>query len=114
MPIGNRHVRHDWQTFVDWRQKSVKTMCGVKTRSELAGIPGVTEQPTVLKTIDKDIYGWCIACCYETCLYAEAALSKDLHPYIRAMYEGTAEIVRPGHYLRASMLSRQSRDEVVS
>lgn len=43
--ISNRHIRHDWQTFVNWDQNSVKTICGQKSQPRLSGIPGITDSP---------------------------------------------------------------------
>lgn len=43
--INNRHIRHDWQTFVEWEQGSVKTMCMQKSKPRLSGIPGITYNP---------------------------------------------------------------------
>jgi len=62
MPIAGRHVRHDWQTFVDWEQVSVRTLCGRTTKQHLAGVPGVTKQPLVVSGGDKNMSGWCINC----------------------------------------------------
>ena len=59
--ISNRHIRHDWQTFVDWPQTTVKSLCNVKTQPRLAGIPGITEQPPFVEKKE----GWCSQCCYK-------------------------------------------------
>lgn len=60
--IKGRHIRHDWRMFADWEQKSVKGACGVTTQRHLAGIPGFTQQPEVVRIADKNYYGWCARC----------------------------------------------------
>lgn len=59
MLISNRHIRHDWKTFVDWPQISVRTVCKITTRQGLAGIPGITDQPQILPG---GRWGWCMRC----------------------------------------------------
>jgi hypothetical protein len=60
--ITTRHIRHDYKTWVDWDQKTVRTLCGVTTQRRLAGIPGITEQPVLLSNGKVNILGWCIRC----------------------------------------------------
>ncbi len=74
--ISNRHIRHDWQTFVDWEQQSVRTMCGVTTRRHLAGIPGVTIQPQIVNTNAGKRWGWCTKCVVNTFAVASKASSS--------------------------------------
>lgn len=56
--IAGRHVRWDWQTFVEWPQKSARTLCGMTSQARLCGIPGITEQPQIVG----DKFGWCLRC----------------------------------------------------
>lgn len=60
--ISTRHIRHDWKTFVEWEQVSVRTVCGVTTRRHLAGIPGVTPQAAVVEIGGRKKWGWCMRC----------------------------------------------------
>lgn len=53
-----RHIRHDWKTFVNWEQVSVRTVCGMTSRQGLTGIPGITEQPRIVD----NKWGWCMRC----------------------------------------------------
>jgi hypothetical protein len=60
---SSRHIRHDWQTFNDSRdRKTVTTVCGVRTSVENAGIPGVTEQPPTVVKSGSTYWGWCKSC----------------------------------------------------
>ncbi len=87
MPISGRHVRHDWQTFVDSEQLSVRTVCRKTASRHMAGIPGVTQQETFWRD-DKDRVhsGWCIPCAHEVYRVAFCLRDTNLHPYIHAMY----------------------------
>lgn len=76
MAVGGRHIRHDWKTFVDWEQVSVRTICGSTTKRHLAGIPGLTPQPVVVQTEDKKVSGWCVRCAYSTYLEADRVISR--------------------------------------
>lgn len=60
--VKSRHIRHDYNTWVNWEQNTVSTLCGMKTRFRLAGIPGVTEQPQFVDVNGKRYYGWCPRC----------------------------------------------------
>jgi hypothetical protein len=60
--IKGRHIRHDWQTFVDWDQKSVRTVCGMTSKRHLSGIPGFTEQDERVKSNGREYWGWCTRC----------------------------------------------------
>jgi len=82
LAISNRHIRHDWQTFVDWEQSSVKTVCGVKTRRHLAGVPGITEQPLVVSVGDKQAVGWCVQCAYRVNRDAQEIIKSGILPSI--------------------------------
>jgi hypothetical protein len=60
--ISTRHIRHDWKTFIDWDQRSVRTLCGRTSQQHLCGIPGVTEQPKIVEAGGKKKWGWCGMC----------------------------------------------------
>lgn len=63
--IVSRHIRHDWRTWDDSQdQKTVKTLCDVKSRPGLCGIPGVTSQSLWMKRKSDSKYalGWCWRC----------------------------------------------------
>lgn len=99
--ISSRHIRHDWQTFVDWQQKSVKTVCGVTTRRNLAGIPGVTDQPEVVEVKGVKKWGWCTAC-IRSSKYDLDQVEKDMlageitvDETVRKMYDRFATAVLP-------------------
>lgn len=91
MAMAGRHIRHDWQTFVEWDQKSVRTVCGRTSTFNATGIPGVTDQPQVVVVGDKRYPGWCTMCARLAYITAGNALmsdsAPDLHPYIVPMYE---------------------------
>jgi hypothetical protein len=94
MAIRGRHIRHDWQTFVDWEQQSVKAVCGAKTQRHLAGIPGITDQPAMVPVKGKTYYGWCSRCVgsvFRTLQDIDASHVNVLVPQVRALYEGVAE-----------------------
>lgn len=78
--ITTRHIRHDWPEWVDWNnQKTVKTMCGVRSRPGLCGIPGITEQSAVVEKNGKRVWGWCMHCVRSTFpYYLPPALSADV------------------------------------
>lgn len=62
--IVSRHIRHDWQTWNDdQNQKTIRSICNVRTKPHLAGIPGVTSQPFWVTTKAGDVaFGWCWQC----------------------------------------------------
>jgi hypothetical protein len=61
--ITTRHIRHDWLTWNDTQdQRSIKTLCNVKSRPGLCGIPGVTEQKPRVYKDGKFVWGWCNTC----------------------------------------------------
>lgn len=98
--ISSRHIRHDWKTWVDWEQQSVRTVCGVTTRRGLAGIPGITEQAQVVITKDKRLWGWCWPCVKETyeemagVIGEEAFQELHLDENVQSLYKkGMSEII---------------------
>lgn len=52
MALKAKHVRSEWQTFVEWPYKKVSTLCGVKTAAHNTGIPG----------LNPDEIDWCLNC----------------------------------------------------
>lgn len=61
--ISTRHIRHDWDRWFDNPdQNTVKTMCGVRSRTGLCGIPGITKQPEVVEKSGRRVWGWCMSC----------------------------------------------------
>jgi hypothetical protein len=96
MAVGGRHIRHDWKTWVDSEQKSVRTLCGATTKRHLAGIPGVTEQPEIVEINDKKYFGWCTRCAVSSWRELHnVVVDEDVHPYIRPMYDGMRVIIEP-------------------
>lgn len=96
MAVGGRHIRHDWKTWVDFEQKSVRTVCNATTKRHLAGIPGVTEQPEIVEINDKKYFGWCTRCAVGAFRDMDNTMvDEDLHPYIRPMYEGMRQVIEP-------------------
>lgn len=96
MPMAGRHIRHDWQTFVDWEQKSVRTVCNKTSTFNAVGIPGVTDQPVEIEVGDKKYFGWCTRCSVVT--YREASRVyglSDIHPYILPMYSDVMQVTLP-------------------
>lgn len=84
--ISTRHIRHDWQTFVDWEQKSVRTCCGVTTKRHLAGIPGVTEQPQIVEVSGRKLWGWCMNCVVQAMKDIKAYEDYAGHPQVNYLY----------------------------
>lgn len=78
--ISTRHIRHDWPEWIDWNnQKTVKTMCGVRSRPGLCGIPAITEQAPVVTKGKYQVWGWCMNCVKETFpFYMPPALTEDV------------------------------------
>lgn len=115
MPVAGRHIRHDWQTFVDWEQKSVRTACGRTTSRHLAGIPGVTHQPEIVNVAGSAMVGWCVPCSVKVNKRAESALiSENFHPYIKPMYESVLEVVAPIYdaYRKRKEDTRKKREQM--
>lgn len=86
--ITNRHIRHDWKTFVDWEQKSVRTVCRATSRQGLAGIPGITDQKNIVNVGGKNFWGWCINCVRFSMPEAiHSAQSPDMNDFMRPQYD---------------------------
>lgn len=95
MAVAGMHIRHDWQTFVEWDQKSVRTLCRKTSAARLTGIPGVTDQPDVMEVGGKKIYGWCTLCAVDAYSLIGDTLPENVHPYIYPMYLDVARITSP-------------------
>lgn len=96
MAMAGRHIRHDWQTFVDWEQKSVRTLCGKTSTFNAVGIPGVTPQPEEVEVKGKKYFGWCTLCA--VLAYRESSRVyglEDIHPYILPMYSDVLQTTLP-------------------
>ncbi len=78
--ISTRHIRKDWPEWVDWQnQKTVSTMCGVRSQPHLSGIPGITKQPRIVERAGKRTWGWCRHCVKTTWpYYRPPALTADI------------------------------------
>jgi len=85
--IKGRHIRHDWQTFVDWEQKSVMTACGMKSQRHLSGIPGITEQDPIVEVKGRSYWGWCPRCVNRVWQEASFTESQQVIPEVAALYE---------------------------
>jgi hypothetical protein len=110
MAVSGRHIRHDWQTFVDWPQKSVSTVCGRKSTFNYTGIPGVTDQDTIVEVKGKPAFGWCYRCSIHANVEATGILHGEvLHPYIRPMYEAVKDATQQA---RDQDVRRAQRDRV--
>lgn len=96
MVMAGRHIRHDWQQFVAWDQKSVRTLCNKTSTWNATGIPGVSEQPEVVAAGSKMVFGWCSACAVSAHKTAwDAMEGAPMHPYVRPMYEDVINITAP-------------------
>lgn len=94
MDITTRHIRHDWPEWVDWNnQKTVKTMCGVRSRPGLCGIPGITKQSAVVEKNGRKVWGWCMHCVRATFpYYLPPALTSDVtSPAIIALHHAAVD-----------------------
>lgn len=64
--IAGRHIRWNWQEWIDHSvTNQVRTVCGIRSTNRLCGIPGITEQPVLVKanaTSKRMHAGWCIYC----------------------------------------------------
>lgn len=98
--ISGRHVRHDWRTFVDWEQNSVKALCGVTTRRGLAGIPGITEQPRIVEAGPDKRWGWCAPCLREVMYWLQQYKDYCGNEHVDALYQGVYdEIEAQWHWI---------------
>lgn len=87
MAVGSRHIRHDYNTWVDWEQKSVRTLCGVTTRTHLAGIPGLTQQPSIVQLPDRKVWGWCMRCvCSAYSPISNNSVASDVDSRVQSLY----------------------------
>jgi hypothetical protein len=98
MAIRGRHIRHDWQTFVDWEQKTVKGVCGVTTQRHLAGIPGFTEQPLNVPVGDKTYWGWCANCVRTTFQVLQNTEGTTMPDEVKALYAKVSWVVSPQYF----------------
>lgn len=93
--IASRHIRHDFKTWVDWEQKSVRTLCGVTTRRHLAGIPAVNSQPIIVG----DLWGWCAGCVFTAYAEIDTAIKTKhyniMPPHIVSIYSQAEVCLRP-------------------
>ena len=106
--ITTRHIRHDWPEWVDWEnQKTVKTMCGVRSRPGLCGIPGITEQNATVMKNGREVWGWCMHCVRFTFpYYLPPALTVDVtSPAILELHRAAREAIKPQYvsYLRGRL-----------
>lgn len=112
--ITTRHIRHDWPEWIDWHtQKSIKTMCGVKSQPHLCGIPGITKQDPVIQKGGKTVWGWCMRCVTATWPYLlPPALTVDVAPQaILDLHTNMQRAIAPQ---RLSYLKRRLRYENAS
>lgn len=91
--IVGRHIRWDWQTFVEWEQKSVRTLCGVTSQARLCGVPTITEQPEIVK----GRWGWCGRCAVQAYRISEDFLINSSYDdsTMRYHYESVNKLLRP-------------------
>lgn len=77
MTLKYRHVRAEWQQFVEWPYKKVSTLCGVKTAAHNAGIPGITDNES-----------WCQRCAVSVNRTVEGLDGKDYmtNESVKALY----------------------------
>lgn len=112
--ITTRHIRHDWPEWIDWNnQKTVKSMCGVRTQPHLAGIPGITKQEAVVEVNGKRVWGWCTPCVKNTWpYYMPPALTVDVtSPEILGLHVmARACLAQQYHFIVARDLQRAVRD----
>ena len=77
MTLKYRHVRAEWQQFVEWPYKKVSTLCGVKTAAHNAGIPGLTDETD-----------WCPRCALSVSRTVQGLDGKDYmtNESVRTLY----------------------------
>lgn len=98
MTVSSRHIRHDWPEWVDWHtQKTIKTMCDVRSRPSLCGIPGITYQPETVEVNGKVKWGWCGRCVQATWPYymPPALTSEVTHPAIIELHQKAMAALAP-------------------
>lgn len=94
MAVGSMHIRHDYATWVDWEQKSVRSVCGVTTKRHLAGIPGITPQPPVVYPGDRTVWGWCMRCVNSAySAIANNAADLDIDQRVRSLYADAEQVL---------------------
>lgn len=117
MVMAGRHIRHDWQQFVPWEQKSVRTLCGKTSTWNATGIPGVTEQPEVVEVGNKKVFGWCSACSVSAYQTAEHVTTGRVivDENIFELYDRVARITGPIYdkYLARQEAARQKYRRLV-
>lgn len=97
MAMAGRHIRHDWQQFHPWDQKSVRTLCNKTSTWNATGIPGITEQPNTVKVKDKEYFGWCTMCSVSAFREASTILvnNPEIDGRLASMYETVRDLSRP-------------------
>lgn len=67
MAVVNMHIRQDWKELVDHDEyKTLRTICGRRTTRSNVGIPGITDQPSVLyDSKGRKRRGWCKYCMHK-------------------------------------------------
>lgn len=112
--ISTRHIRKDWPEWVDWpNQKTVSTMCGVRSRPGLCGIPGITNQPQIVERSGVKAWGWCGRCVNSTWPYLmPPVLSKDITSTVILDLHRSAQeqLVRQYKSILGDKLRRAQRD----
>lgn len=107
MAVKGRHIRHDWKTFTDWPQKTVKGACGVTTKRDLAGIPGITEQPESVPSGGKSYWGWCAQCVSVTFHELERTNPAIFIPEVAVLWERVSLVVSPQYYAMKAQADRR-------
>lgn len=117
MAVGSRHIRHDFNTWVDWEQKSVRSVCGSTTKRHLAGVPGVTPQRQIVELPDRKVWGWCMRCVNGAWSPIDNnANADDIDPRIKELYIEAREAIKEqrlwyeGKMLRERELRRLARE----
>jgi hypothetical protein len=108
MTVTTRHIRHDWTGWVDWQsnvQRTVKTVCGVRSQPHLCGIPGVTKQERVVrKTNGTTVWGWCDRCVQLVWPFLNPpALNSDIAPQAILDLHSAAQREIVGHVWRRKL-----------
>lgn len=105
--ISNRHIRHDFYTWLDiGTTKTVKTVCGVRSRPGLVGIPTVTLQPPVVSRGGNVFWGWCPRCCYLVYRHISSInFDAITSPAIANEYKELAFIIEPAAEFYCNQMS---------